>query len=57
MDKLLFLMGIGFAEFTMGFHMSTYIMDGGKFSLLAMFSKPFIHYLHLNNSIIPLVFT
>lgn len=50
-----FLMGIGFAVFTMGFHMSTYIMDGGKFPFLAILSKPFIHYC-LNNSIIPLTF-
>jgi hypothetical protein len=50
-----FLMGIGFAVYTMGFHMSTYIMDGGKFPFLAILSKPFIHYC-LNNSIIPLTF-
>lgn len=50
-----FLIGIGFAMFTMGFHMSTYIMDGGKFPFLALVSKPFIHYC-INNSIIPLVF-
>lgn len=50
-----FLMGIGFAMFTMGFHMSTYIMDGIKFPFLAVVSKPFIHYC-INNSIVPLVF-
>ena len=50
-----FLMGIGFAMFTMGFHMSTYIMDGGKFPFLAIVNKPFIHYC-VNNSIVPLVF-
>jgi hypothetical protein len=50
-----FLMGIGFAVYTMGFHMSTYIMDGGNFPFLAILSKPFIHYC-LNNSIIPLTF-
>ncbi len=50
-----FLIGIGFAMFTMGFHMSTYIMDGVKFPFLAILSKPFIHYC-INNSIIPLIF-
>jgi len=50
-----FLMGIGFAVFTMGFHLSTYILDGEKFPFLAILSKPFIHYC-LNNSIIPLIF-
>ncbi len=50
-----FLMGIGFAVFTMGFHMATYIMDGGKYPFLAVLNKPFIHYC-INNGIIPLVF-
>jgi hypothetical protein len=50
-----FLVGVGFAVYTMGFHMSTYIMDGGKFPFLAIVSKPFIHYC-INNSIIPLTF-
>jgi len=50
-----FLIGVGFAVFTMGFHMSTYIMDGGKFPFLAILSKPFIHYC-INNSIVPLFF-
>lgn len=50
-----FLMGVGFAVFTMGFHMSTYIMDGIKFPFLAIVSKPFIHYC-INNSIVPLAF-
>jgi hypothetical protein len=50
-----FLIGVGFAVFTMGFHMSTYIMDGGKFPFLAILSKPFINYC-INNSIVPLFF-
>nr|WP_297335171.1 patatin-like phospholipase family protein [Algoriphagus sp.] len=49
------LMGIGFAAFTMAFHMTTYIMDGRQFSFLAVIQKPFIHFC-INNSIIPLIF-
>jgi hypothetical protein len=43
------------AIFTMAFHMTTYILDGSKFTFLAVVPKPFIHFC-LNNSIIPLVF-
>ncbi len=50
-----FLLGISFAVLTMGFHMSTYIMDGRQFTFLAIIPKPFIHYC-INNSIIPLIF-
>ncbi|SDD02364.1 Patatin-like phospholipase [Algoriphagus faecimaris] len=49
------LMGVGFAAFTMAFHMTTYIMDGRQFSFLAVVTRPFIHYC-VNNSIVPLVF-
>lgn len=50
-----FLMGVGFAMFTMAFHMTTYIMDARQFSFLAVLKKPFIHYC-LNNFIVPLIF-
>ncbi|WP_268036894.1 patatin-like phospholipase family protein [Algoriphagus sp. PAP.12] len=49
------MMGIGFAIFTMAFHMTTYIMDGRNFPFLAVVNKPFIHYC-INNSIIPTIF-
>nr|WP_317048505.1 patatin-like phospholipase family protein [Echinicola strongylocentroti] len=49
-----FLMGIGFAVFTMAFHMTTYIMDAAKFQFLATLSRPFIRFC-VNNSLIPLV--
>lgn len=49
------LMGVGFAVFTMAFHMTTYIMDGRRYSFLAILKKPFIHYC-INNSIVPLLF-
>ncbi|GAB3649511.1 hypothetical protein GCM10028791_15210 [Echinicola sediminis] len=52
-----FLMGIGFAIFTMAFHMTTYIMDAAKFKFLAVLSRPFIRFC-INNSLIPfLVYT
>ncbi|WP_057938819.1 hypothetical protein [Algoriphagus resistens] len=50
-----FLMGIGFACLTMGFHMATYIMDGRHFPFLAIVKRPFIHYC-VNNGLIPLIF-
>src|SRR5690606_18164876 len=50
-----FLMGIGFAVFTMSFHMTTYMKDGARFRFLAVIPKPFLHFC-LNNSIIPLLF-
>ncbi|MFC3880409.1 patatin-like phospholipase family protein [Algoriphagus namhaensis] len=49
------LMGIGAAILTMAFHMTTYIMDGRRFSFLAILDRPFIHFC-VNNSIIPLIF-
>ncbi|MDN3667944.1 patatin-like phospholipase family protein [Echinicola jeungdonensis] len=49
-----FLMGIGFAVFTMAFHMTTYIMDGAKFKFLAILSRPFLRFC-INNSIIPMI--
>jgi len=49
-----FLMGIGFAVFTMAFHMTTYIMDAARFKFLAILSRPFIRFC-INNSLIPFV--
>ncbi|NVJ85138.1 MAG: patatin-like phospholipase family protein [Algoriphagus sp.] len=49
------LMGVGFAVFTMAFHMTTYMMEGKKYSFLAVLKKPFIHFC-INNSIVPLLF-
>ena len=50
-----FLMGIGFAVFTMSFHMTTYMKDGARFKFLAVIPKPFLHFC-VNNSVIPLLF-
>ena len=50
-----FWMGLGLAVFTMAFHMTTYIMDGWRFSFLAVVHRPFIHFC-FNNSLIPLIF-
>ncbi|WP_192085860.1 patatin-like phospholipase family protein [Algoriphagus sp. Y33] len=50
-----FLMGVGFAILTMGFHMSTYIMEGRHFPFLAVLNRPFIHYC-VNNGLIPSIF-
>lgn len=50
-----FLVGVGFAVFTMAFHMTTYIMDSNHFPFLAVIKKPFIHYC-VNNGIIPAIF-
>ncbi len=37
-----FLMGIGFAIYTMSFHMTCYITDGARFEFLAVVPKPFL---------------
>lgn len=50
-----FWMGLGLAVFTMAFHMTTYIMDGWRFSFLAVVHRPFIHFC-FNNSLVPLFF-
>ncbi len=50
-----FWMGLGLAVFTMVFHMTTYIMDGWRFSFLAVVHRPFIHFC-FNNSLVPLFF-
>ena len=50
-----FWMGIGLAVFTMSFHITTYIMDGWRFSFLAVVHRPFIHFC-FNNALVPLIF-
>jgi hypothetical protein len=50
-----FLVGVGFAIYTMAFHMTVYIMDASKFKFLAILPRPFLHFC-LKNSIIPLIF-
>ena len=50
-----FWMGLGVAVFTMAFHMTTYIMDGWRFSFLAVVHRPFIHFC-FNNALVPLLF-
>jgi hypothetical protein len=50
-----FMVGIGFAIYTMAFHMTVYIMDGAKFKFLAILPKPFLQFC-INNAIIPLIF-
>lgn len=50
-----FWMGLGLAVFTMAFHMTTYIMDGWRFSFLAVVHRPFIHFC-FNNALVPLLF-
>lgn len=49
------LMGVGVAMLTMAFHMTTYMMDGHRYSFLAILDRPFIHFC-VNNSLIPLIF-
>ncbi|MBT0810898.1 patatin-like phospholipase family protein [Litoribacter ruber] len=50
-----FLVGIGFAIYTMAFHMTVYIMDASKFKFLAILPRPFLQFC-VNNGIIPLLF-
>ncbi|WP_143960456.1 patatin-like phospholipase family protein [Litoribacter populi] len=50
-----FFMGIGFAIYTMAFHMTVYIMDASKFKFLAILPRPFLQFC-VNNGIIPLLF-
>ncbi|MGY6557804.1 MAG: patatin-like phospholipase family protein [Nitritalea sp.] len=50
-----FILGIALALFTMGFHMTTYILDGAKFKFLAVIERPFLQFC-VNNGLIPLIF-
>jgi len=50
-----FMVGIGFAIYTMAFHMTVYIIDGAKFKFLAILPRPFLQFC-INNALIPLIF-
>ena len=50
-----FMVGIGFAIFTMAFHMTVYIIDGAKYKFLAILPRPFLQFC-INNAIVPLIF-
>ena len=50
-----FLMGVGFAIYTVSFHMTCYIVNGARFRFLAVVRNPFLHFC-LNNSIVPVAF-
>jgi hypothetical protein len=49
-----FWVGLAFGNFTMAFHITTYILDGHKFQFIGILEKPFGKYT-LNNSIIPII--
>ncbi len=49
-----FIMGLAFAILTMAFFITSYILDGHKFSFIGLLERPFLKF-SLNNSIIPLV--
>lgn len=52
-----FLVGVAFANFTMAFFITSYILDSHQFSFIAILERPFLKF-SLNNSFIPiLVFT
>ncbi len=50
-----FIMGCVTAGFTTAFHITTYIMDGHRFSFIGTLPRPFTRF-SLNNSIIPAAF-
>ena len=50
-----FVIGLVLAIFTMAFHITSYILDGAKFSFLGTLSRPFSKFC-VNNSLIPLAF-
>jgi hypothetical protein len=49
------LLGISLAGFTTAFHITSYIIDGHRFSFIGKIPRPFTTY-SLNNSIIPTIF-
>ena len=49
------LLGVSLAGFTTAFHITSYIIDGHRFSFIGKIPRPFTTY-SLNNSIIPTVF-
>jgi len=50
-----FLMGITLGIFTISFHITSYILDGPKFSFVASLKRPFAKFL-MNNNLLPLIF-
>ena len=49
------MLGISLAAFTTAFHITSYIIDGHRFSFVGKITRPFITF-SINNSIIPVVF-
>jgi hypothetical protein len=50
-----FIIGVAAAGFTTAFHITSYIMDGHRFSFIGTLPRPFTKF-SLNNSLIPVVF-
>ena len=50
-----FIIGIALGGFIMAFHITSYIMDGPKFSFLGMLPRPFTKFT-INNGIVPALF-
>ncbi len=50
-----FMIGIALGGFIMAFHITSYIMDGPKFSFLGMLPRPFTKFT-INNGIVPALF-
>lgn len=49
------LLGVSLAGFTTAFHITSYIIDGHRFSFIGKITKPFITF-SINNSILPALF-
>lgn len=49
-----FLVGLGYGNFTMAFHITSYILDSHRFAFVGILERAFAKY-SINNSIIPLV--
>lgn len=50
-----FIIGVAAAGFTTAFHITSYIMDGHRFSFIGTLPRPFTKF-SLNNSLIPILF-
>ena len=48
-----FIMGLAFANLTMAFFITSYILDGHKFSFIGILERPFLKF-SLNNGLIPI---
>lgn len=49
-----FLVGLAFANFTMAFHITSYILDGHRFPFVGILERPFTKFV-INNSLLPLM--